>query len=368
MRKDMERIKVNLKRPKDDSYEILIGHGILDRLAQTVEGLHGADGQFIVTDSNVNPLYGEMVTAKLAEEGLPVHVIEIPAGEASKSMETVLAVAGKLLELKAGRKSRLFALGGGVVGDLTGFVASIYMRSVPYVQIATSLVAQVDSSVGGKTAVDLDQGKNLLGTFYQPEAVFIDPSFLKTLSDRDIKNGLAEIIKYAIIRDGEMFHLLEERKDAVFGHDPLFMEKLVFRSCRIKARIVEKDEKEGGLRRILNLGHTLGHALEAASDYSISHGEAVAMGTVAASKISLKLGYLDKGTDQRIAHVLEQYGLPVRIPAGFNPKEIFGFMAIDKKVVGKRIHFVLIEEIGAPFVTDQVPREIVEEVIKELTS
>ncbi|MBN1840931.1 MAG: 3-dehydroquinate synthase [Deltaproteobacteria bacterium] len=366
MHKNVERIRINLEKTRNNSYGIYVGHGIVDHLRLIPKIQDYVDRCVIITDSVVNPLYGKTVKDKLQEAALPVDIIEIPAGEPSKSIGTVLDVVKKLINLKASRKSLLIALGGGVVGDLTGFVASIFKRSIPYVQIATSLVAQVDSSVGGKTGIDLAEGKNLLGTFYQPKAVFIDLSFLTTLSDRDFKNGLAEIIKYGIISDEEMFELLEQEKDAIFNRQPALMKTLVERSCKIKANIVEADEQEGGLRRILNFGHTLGHAVEAASDYRLSHGEAVAIGTVAAARISHILGYLDDQSCKRIVHVIKQYGLPAKIPPGFSTKEILAFMASDKKAVGAKLHFVLIKKIGDPFVTDEVPTDIITDVIEEL--
>lgn len=368
MHRPMERIKVNLEKPRTDSYEIFIGHGIMDRLGSIVKAGNHVDRCVIIADSSVNPLYGEMVREKLLQTALPVDIIEIPAGEASKSIDTVLDVVRKLISLNISRKSLLIALGGGVVGDVTGFIASIYMRSVPYVQVPTTLLAQVDSSVGGKTGVDLPEGKNLLGTFYQPTAVFIELSFLNTLADGDFKDGLAEIIKYGIIGDHEMFELLEQQRDAIENRQPPLIKTLVERSCKIKARIVEKDEREGGLRRILNFGHTLGHALEAASDYTLSHGQAVATGMVAAAKISHKLDHLDEVSCGRIVQVVKQYGLPTRIPADstYDPEKLLAFVATDKKAVAGQPHFVLVKKIGAPFVTAEVPSGIVTDVIEQL--
>jgi 3-dehydroquinate synthase len=363
----MEHIKVNLKRSCDDSYEILVGHGIMDQLTGIRQVQEDVDRFVIVTDSVVNPLYGAQVRESLASLSVPIDIIEIPAGEHSKSMSVVLDVAKQLMRLNASRKSLLIALGGGVVGDLTGFVASIFKRSIPFVQIATSLVAQVDSSVGGKTGIDLPEGKNLLGTFYQPKAVFVDLAFLETLSDRDFKNGMAEIIKYGIISDATMFEKLEQEKDSVVPENPAMMAYLVKRSCEIKAGIVEKDEKEGDLRRILNFGHTLGHALEAASGYRLSHGEAVATGTAAAAKISHRLDYLDEPSCNRIVRLIEQYGLPTSIPGSFDARQIVGFLASDKKAVGSRLYFVLIREIGEPFMTADVPQKTITDVIDELT-
>jgi len=366
MHKGMESIRVTLEKSCKDSYEIFIGEDIMDREGWITTVKNHADRYVIITDSDVNPLYGEMVRAKLAETALPVDVIEIPAGESSKSVTTVLDVARQLVRLKVSRKSLLIALGGGVVGDLTGFIASIYMRSIPYVQIPTTLLAQVDSSVGGKTGVDLPEGKNLLGTFYQPKAVYIDLSFLKTLSDKDFANGLAEIIKYGIMGDYNLFEFLEHESDGIKKRNLSLMKSLVGRSCKIKADIVEMDEKELGLRRILNFGHTLGHAVEAASGYSLFHGEAVSIGMVGAAKISHRLDYLDRASCQRIADLIKHYHLPTKIPAGLDTSQIMAFMATDKKSVGGQLHFVLVKKIGAPFVTPEVPSSVVMETVEEL--
>lgn len=365
----MERISVNLDRSSNYSYRIFIGEGILEEpglIPKVYKVYNEADRYVIITDSCVNPLYGQKVEEKLQESLLPVDIIEIPAGESSKSIGIAFYVVRQLIKLNATRKSLLIALGGGVVGDLTGFVASIYKRSVPYVQVATTLLAQVDSSVGGKTGIDLPEGKNLLGTFYQPRAVFIDLSFLKTLSDRDFNNGLAEIIKYGVIRDKEMFKLLEAETDAIVKRRPALMKTLVERCCRIKASVVEADEQEGGLRRILNFGHTIGHAVEAASKYRLSHGEAVAIGMVSAAKLSYKLHYLDERSLNRIVDVIEQYQLPSRIPTDYSTEQILSFMASDKKAVGTQLHFVLIKKIGDPFVTAGVHPDIIADVIEEL--
>jgi len=362
----MERIKVTLEKPRKDSYEILIGKDIMDREGWITRIKNHADQYVIITDSDVNPLYGEKVRQKLAETALPVHIIEIPAGESSKSVNTVLDVVKQLIGLKVSRKSLLIALGGGVVGDVTGFIASIYMRSVPYVQIPTTLLAQVDSSVGGKTGVDLPEGKNLLGTFYQPKAVYAELSFLKTLSDKDFANGLAEIIKYGIIGDYDLFEFLENESSGIKKRNPSLMKSIVRRSCKIKADIIEMDEKELGLRRILNFGHTLGHALEAASGYSLSHGEAVSIGMVGAAKISHRLDYLDRVSYQRILDLIKHYHLPTKIPAGLDTVQITAFMATDKKAIGGQLHFVLVKKIGVPFVTPEVPSGVVEGTIEEL--
>jgi 3-dehydroquinate synthase len=362
----MERIKVNLDKALKYSYDIFIGEGIMRDEGWITRVKNHPDRYVIITDSDVNPLYGEVVKHKFGETGLPVDIVEIRAGEPSKSVTTVVDVVRQLIGLKVSRKSLLIALGGGVVGDVTGFIASIYMRSIPYIQVPTTLLAQVDSSVGGKTGVDLPEGKNLLGTFYQPRAVYIDLSFLKTLSDKHFANGLAEIIKYGIIGDENLFELLEQESEGIKKRDLSLMETLVGRSCKIKADVVETDEKELGLRRILNFGHTLGHALEAASEYSLFHGEAISIGMVGAAKISHRLNYLDKVSCQRIVDLIKLYHLPAKIPAGMETAQIMGFMATDKKAVGGQVHFVLVKKIGAPFVTPEVPSGVVKEVIEEL--
>jgi 3-dehydroquinate synthase len=366
MQKNMERIRVNLETSCKDSYEIFIDEDIVGPVGVITKVKNRLDRCVIITDSNVNPLYGEMVTKKFEQTALPVDIVEIPAGEPSKSLHTVLDVARQLVRLKVSRKSLLIALGGGVVGDVAGFIASIYMRSVPYIQIPTTLLAQVDSSVGGKTGVDLPEGKNLLGTFYQPKAVYIGLSFLKTLSDKDFANGLAEIIKYSIIGDHHLFEFLEQESDGIKKRKSSLMESLVGRSCKIKADIVEMDERELGLRRILNFGHTLGHGLETASDYTLSHGEAVSVGMVGAAKISRRLDYLDRASYTKIVDLIKHYELPTKIPAGIETARILDCMATDKKAVGGQLHFVLVKKIGVPFVTPEVPSGVVVGAIEEL--
>jgi 3-dehydroquinate synthase len=366
MHKSMERIRINLEKSIKDSYEIVIGEDVIDNVGFTAKIKDEIDRYVMVTDTNVNPLYGQRVLERLKETTPSVDVIEIPAGESSKSLETVQGVARRLVGLGASRKSLLIALGGGVVGDVAGFVASIYMRSISYIQIPTTLLAQVDSSVGGKTGVDLPEGKNLVGTFYQPKAVYIDLSVLKTLSEKDFGNGMAEIIKYSIIADYGLFELLEQENAGIRQRDTSLMKNLVGRSCKIKAGIVEMDEKESDLRRVLNFGHTLGHALEAASNYGLSHGQAVAIGMVGAGMISRKLNHLDEDSFERMVALIESYGLPTTIPAGMETGQITGFMTTDKKAVGGQLHFVLTKAIGVPFVTPEVPSGVVVEAIEEL--
>lgn len=360
----MRSIKVNLDKKSLSSYEICVGNAILDRMVLLIAKNHKTGRYIVITDSNVNKMHGPKFLAALKDVGLNVDLIEFPAGEASKNINTAVDITGKLLELGADRNSQLVAFGGGVVGDLTGFVASIFMRSIPYIQIPTTLLAQVDSSIGGKTAVDLPHGKNLLGTFYQPQAVFADLSYLATLPENEFNNGLAEIIKYGIIDDAKMFRLLEDNMEQVKTKDPVLLLKIVEMCCRIKKSIVEIDEKEQGLRRILNYGHTLGHALEAQSDFTLSHGEGVALGMIAAARISEKSGYLESSSRERIENVIRKAGLPFRIPGNLTTEGIVARLKMDKKKEGNIIHFVLLKKIGMPFVNGGIDEKIITPVIE----
>ncbi len=276
----MNRIKVHLERKYSASYDIHIGRGILDRLALILSKNGWGSRYFIVTDAVVSQLHGDRVADVLGRTGLAVERLDLPAGETSKNIQTCVNVAEQLAQRGADRTSALIALGGGVVGDVTGFVASIFMRGIPHVQVPTTLLAQVDSSIGGKTGVDVPSAKNMLGTFCQPRAVFIDIDFLETLPAREFTNGLAEIVKYGMIEDPDLLEDLTSGMEALDRRDKRFLETIISRSCRIKKTIVEIDETERGLRRILNFGHTVGHALEAESSYALSHGESVALGTL----------------------------------------------------------------------------------------
>ena len=351
----MKKIKVNLEKKLSNSYDICIGCGILDRAALILAKNNWAARYIVITDANVGPLHGEQVLAVLRNAGLKVDLVQIPAGEASKTIDTALKIADQLLALGADRKSGLIALGGGIVGDITGFVASIYMRSIPYVQMATSLLAMVDASIGGKTGVDFGRGKNLIGTFCQPKAVFIDIDFLKTLPEKEFRTGLAEIVKYGVIDDAELFNLLEKESAKLSSQNIDLMERLIARSARIKKGIVEIDETEHGLRRILNYGHTLGHAIESESDYRITHGEAVAIGMAGAARISEKMKHLSGAERIRIETLIAEAGLPALIPEGLSLEGIMSRIRLDKKKEGDKVPFVLIKKIGVPFVNGGFP-------------
>jgi 3-dehydroquinate synthase len=362
----MKKIKVNLDKKSSASHEICIGYDILDRMVLVIAKILPALHHIIITDSHVSALYGEALLDKLRKMGLKADLIEFPAGEGSKNINTTLVIVEKLLKLGADRKSALLALGGGVVGDMTGFIASMYMRSLPYVQIPTSLVAQVDSSIGGKTAIDLPEGKNLLGTFYQPKGVFIDVKFLDTLPEKEFNNGLAEVIKCGIIDDAKLFQYLEDHIQDVKQQDHEILEKIIEDSCRVKKGIVEIDEKEQGLRRILNFGHTIGHAIEAESHYTMSHGNAVFLGMLAAVRISGRLYDLPDEDQKRILRLIDAVGLPCRIPQAITTDGILSRLKADKKKEGDTIHFVLLKKIGMPFINGGVPESILRETLEEL--
>ncbi len=362
----MNKIKVNLDKRSSHSYEIFIGHDILDRIALLIAKSSLAANYVIIADATVSSLYGETVLSALRETGLAVDLIDFPPGETSKTMETALSLIEQLADRGVDRTSCLIALGGGVTGDVVGFIASVYMRSIPYIQIPTTLLAQVDSSLGGKTGIDIFKGKNLVGTFYQPKAVYIDLQFLATLPDVEFTNGLAEIVKYGIIDDPDLFVTIESEISDIRNRNIVNLEMLVAQSCKIKKSIVEIDERDMGVRRILNFGHTIGHAIESASGYTIPHGNAVSVGMIASARISEKLKYLSAADRQNIEHLIQTVGLLDHIPASIQTGEIMSRMRYDKKKEGHAVHFVLLKKIGVPFINGTVDEGIIEETIEEL--
>jgi 3-dehydroquinate synthase len=362
----MKKIRVALDKCTASSYDIYMGRDIIDRIGVVLNKGNWAKRYVLITDSQVGALHGKRVGDTLQKLDLKVDFIEFPFGESSKNIETCLQVVDRLIALGVDRHSALIALGGGVVGDMTGFLASIYMRGIPFFQIPTTLMAQVDSSIGGKTGIDLPAGKNLLGTFYQPKAVFIDLNFLQTLSDREFNNGLSEILKYGIIEDQELLESLNQGIPALRDPDSSLLEGIIAKSCRIKKRIVELDEKEGGLRRLLNFGHTMGHAVEAESGYRLSHGEAVAIGMVCVVVLSEKLGYCPSSDRERIESLVRSLGLPCRIPKDLETEDILSRMGKDKKKEGDVLPFVLLKKIGMPFINGGVPEKVIRETIEAL--
>jgi 3-dehydroquinate synthase len=359
----MNKITVHLDKRTSTSYEIYIGEDILDRIGLLLAKHTWAERYVIITDDTVAALHGERVQGVLRETGIESDMIDFPSGEASKDIHTSLGIVDRLMEMGIDRTSALIALGGGVVGDVTGFMASIYMRGIPYIQIPTTLLAQVDSSIGGKTGIDLPTGKNILGTFYQPLGVFVDLAFLKTLEARELKNGLAEVIKYGVIDDPELFSTLEKKAEDIGNRKLDLFKEIIVRSCRAKKGIVEIDEHEKGVRRILNFGHTVGHAIETESGYTIPHGDAVAMGMAAAAIISERMHYLSSEDRERIIALIKALGLPDRIPTELDPDGILTRMHGDKKKAGGTLNFVLLKKIGIPFVTSGVSEPLIRETI-----
>lgn len=342
----MDGIYVNLKKELDYSYEIIIGRDLFPRIAHDLHNYPPGANIAIITDSHVAPLYGNYLKQVLDHQALNSHLIIFEAGEKSKNRTIKAQLEDQMLELGLGRDTLILALGGGVVGDLAGYVAATYNRGIPYIQIPTTVIAQVDSSIGGKTGIDLPQGKNLLGAFYQPKAVFIDIETLKTLPDRELRAGLAEVGKYAVIKDEVLFSFLEKYTQEILRleYEPWIY--LLRRCCEIKARVVEADEREENLRKILNYGHTLGHAIEAWSGYNLRHGEAVALGMVAEGFIAYSLGYLNARALGRIQQLLTRFGLPTALEPTSRIDDIIKLTHWDKKARGGKVQYVLPSRIG----------------------
>lgn len=346
------------------SYPIHIRSGLLEHIGPDLHEQQIGNKYGVISDEQVTALYGERFMQSLTAAGIQAELITFPAGEVSKNLQTIALLASELAQRGFDRKDALIALGGGVTGDITGFLASIYLRGIPFVQVPTTLLAQVDSSVGGKTGVDIPEGKNLIGTFYQPKAVYIDLDVLQTLPDEELRGGLAEVIKYGVIKDTEFFTFLEENREAALALQPEILTKLIARCCEIKAQVVEQDEREGGLRRILNFGHTIGHAVEAASEFRLIHGYAVAIGMVAAAELAVRSDCLATQEAERIRSLIAAYGLPTDIPADLDRKRIKAYLRNDKKTVSGRVFYVLPEAVGKVKITDQVQEQAVDAVLQ----
>ena len=350
---------------QERSYFIDIGNGLLDGMGST-RALPKASAAFIVTNETVGPLYGGQLANVLKNHYKYVHTVTLPDGEEFKTWQTLQKIFDALLEHGADRKTVLFALGGGVVGDMTGFAAASYMRGVPFIQVPTTLLAQVDSSVGGKTAINHPQGKNMIGAFYQPQMVVCDLETLDTLPERELAAGLAEVIKYGPISDMEFMQWLEDNMSDLLARDRTALAHAVKRSCEIKAWVVGQDEREAGLRAILNFGHTFGHAIEAGMGYGAwLHGEGVAAGMVMAAELSKRLGMVDEAFVKRLRKLIERAGLPVRGPRideQDNAGRYLQLMRIDKKSEAGEIRFVLIDGPGKAVVLP-APDALVREVI-----
>ena len=349
------------------SYTISIGGNLLSRLGHECKRLYLGQRCAVITDRNVAPHYGQAAVENLEAAGFEPILITVPAGETAKSLKVVASCYDQLAEQRLERKSFVVALGGGVVGDLAGFVAATFLRGIDFVQIPTTLLAQVDSSVGGKVGVNLKAGKNLVGAFYQPRFVLCDLETLETLPVREYRAGLAEIIKYGIIHDVELFRRLEQAMPKLLQREPDTLASVVARCCQIKAGVVGQDETESGLRAILNFGHTIGHALEAVSGYGkFLHGEAIAIGQLLAAKLSAELLGLPQRDVERIAVLFEKAGLPTHIKLSPAQQEkLFEAMRHDKKVSEGIVKFVLVNKIGQVSFGQAVPLDLVEKALVE---
>lgn len=349
----MKELQVNLLNA---TYNIKIEKNLLKTIGKEVLKLYKGEKIVVITDENVNNFYGAIVENSLKAEGYETFQIVLKPGEKTKSFSSLMELYNKLIDFKINRGNLILALGGGVIGDLAGFCAATFLRGIPYIQVPTSLLAQVDSSVGGKVAIDLPQGKNLVGSFYQPKAVFIDPEVLKSLPQKYINDGMGEIIKYALIKDRKLYDILEkiDSTEALINS----MEEIIYNCCFIKKAVVEADERDLGERMVLNFGHTLGHSIEKVQGYEgLSHGEAVAVGMYQITLNSEKMKLTKEGTAEKIKELLLKFHLPYKVEDAIDLVDI---LAIDKKNIGNNINLILLKDIGKVFIKPMNHEEIKE--------
>jgi len=359
------KIRVRLK---PNGYDVIIGSGLLRRAGRELRRIMPEQTRlFVVTSPTVRRHWGETLEKSLRQARVSYSILEMNDGETAKRLETVEQLAEKMVAERADRKSWVLAFGGGVVGDSAGFLAAVFLRGLPVVQIPTTLLAQVDASIGGKTGVNLRAGKNLVGAFHQPRAVLVDPELLSTLDEREFRAGLLESLKCGIIRDKKLFDFMREKAAKILGRDRKALERIIIDSVRVKAQVVSADEKESDLRRILNYGHTIGHALEAATGYShFLHGEAVGWGMIAAAAIASDCGFCAPETEEQIVAAVNEYGpLP---PVSCGAEEIVRRLVADKKTVGGAVHFVLPLKIGRVKIAGDVPPEVVRQAVEQIRS
>lgn len=353
----MKSIEVKLP---NNSYELLIHKGLIDDIGSHVLKVYTGDKIAIVTDENVDKFYGEIVEQSLKRQGYNTLKIVLKPGEKTKSMDQVLGLYDSLLDFGINRGNLIIALGGGVIGDLTGFCASTLLRGIPYIQIPTSLLAQIDSSIGGKVAIDLSKGKNLVGSFYHPKAVYIDPEVLGTLEKRFLSDGLGEVIKYALIKDRALFEELKE----IDSYEELLkhIEDIIYKCCCIKKHVVEADERDTGERMILNFGHTIGHGIEKLQNYEgLSHGEAVSVGMHYITLNSENEGLTAEGTAKGIKELLKKFNLPYEVH-DISKEDLIKALAMDKKNIGNTMNLILLKDIGESFI-HKVTRDEIEKFI-----
>ena len=358
----MHTVKVSLG---DRSYDIEIGTS-LDKAGEQIKGLGLGQKIALVINPTVKELYGKRVVDALKAHGFMVLSIVIPDGEQYKNLDWANAIYTALLTNAFDRQSALVAVGGGVIGDLTGFAAATFMRGIPFIQVPTTLLAMVDSSVGGKTGVNHPMGKNMIGAFYQPKKVLMDLSALTTLPKEEFLSGMAEVIKYGVIWDSQFFEYIDANRDKICALDPDALSHIIRRSCEIKAEVVSRDEREGGLRAVLNFGHTVGHAIEKTEQYAMRHGYAVAIGMVYASRLAHRTGLCDASVPERVEALIRSYGLPAGLSAlSRRPAvvELMDTMRIDKKAEGGKVKFVLPTKVGEVVITKEWDERTLQELI-----
>ena len=350
----------------DNSYPIIIGGALLNRVGELLTSHTKSQKVLIVSDSFVKSQYMPAVHQSLENAGFDVSTIEAPVGEESKSLAQFSRIQDSLIAHQLDRNSMLIALGGGVIGDLGGFAAAVYMRGISYVQIPTTLQAQVDASVGGKTAINHPKGKNLIGAFHQPKLVLIDVDTLRTLPQRDIHSGLIEVIKMGVIRDEPLFEMVEEKLDAILNLEDVVLIEMIASACVNKAEVVAKDEKESGLRMVLNYGHTFGHALETLTHYTrYRHGEAVSIGMNCAAQLAVNLRMFSETDFQRQRTLLNRAKLPLTFPPDLTPEAICDAMYLDKKTLGGKLRLILPTRIGEVVIRNDVDDQHVLEAISQ---
>lgn len=348
------------------SYKISVATGNLDRLGSLMSPLNLGKKVLLVSNPQIFEHYGPRAMASLENAGFLVSSLVLPAGEQYKTLQTLQNIYDAALEHRLERSSTMVALGGGVIGDMTGFAAATWLRGINVVQVPTSLLAMVDASIGGKTGVNHPQGKNLIGAFHQPSLVVIDPQVLATLPGREFRAGMAEVIKYGVIWDKQLFAQLEEAKslDTIENVTEELLQEILVRSCQSKADVVSQDEKESGLRAILNYGHTIGHGVESLTGYTqVVHGEAVAIGMIAASKISIYLDLWETESDRRQELLIKKAGLPIHIPQELNIDQLIDILQTDKKVKNGKVRFILPTAIGSVTISDQVSSDVIHKVL-----
>ena len=351
------------------AYDIAIAPGSLDQLGQSMTDLNLGKKVLVVSNPTIFKHYGERVIASLNQAGFEVTTCTLPAGERYKTLNSIQKIYDAALENRLERSSTMVALGGGVIGDMTGFAAATWLRGINFVQVPTTLLAMVDAAIGGKTGVNHPKGKNLIGAFHQPRLVLIDPQVLNTLPVREFRAGMAEVIKYGVIWDAELFAQMErcDRLEQLRYLDEGLLQEILTRSCQAKADVVSKDEKEAGLRAILNYGHTIGHAVESLTGYRlVNHGEAVAIGMVAVAQVAADLQFWDQDANQRQLALIKKAGLPTQLPAEVDIEAILDALQTDKKVKAGRVRFVLPTQIGAATPDHEVPPEQMRQVLKQM--